>query len=97
MGKVTNSRIKYYDILYTGLHAKQPSVTKDYVEQKSIPLKMDAKCITLAQYDPATKDFVTAHRLKDYRRKQFNLLLLPEFTLPIDDLLADREGWDAEF
>jgi hypothetical protein len=45
------------------------------------------KEITLAEYDSNTKQFITAHRLKDYRRRTFTLVMLPDVHLPIDDLL----------
>ncbi|MDR1523224.1 MAG: hypothetical protein LBS29_04670 [Endomicrobium sp.] len=48
--------------------------------------------ITLAEYSPLSKNLITAHRLKDYRRKVFTLVMLPLITLPIDYLLdKDRD------
>ena len=52
-----------------------------------LPLISDAQQITLAEYNPITKDFITAHHLADYRRKQFELNLLPDVRTGFDFLL----------
>ena len=46
-----------------------------------------AKEITLAEYNPVSSDSITAHKLADYRRRQFSLVLLPDVHILIDDLL----------
>ena len=94
MGQMTESYIKFYNVLYAGMEAKQPIVTKEVDE--TIPSRRvldDAKDITLAQFDPVSKDFVTAHRLKDYRRKKFELMLLPDIRILLDYILKGRKGW----
>ena len=63
------------------------------VEQKAKPLLPDARQITLAQYDPTTKNTITAHRLKDYRRKTFRISLLPEIHLWLDDIMDGSVFW----
>lgn len=88
--------IRLYDQLYEGRLVKQPIVTAPVDETfKGLPLLEDAKVVTLAQYDRATKDVLTAHRMKDYRRKTFNLVLLPEVDIMFDRLLEGSEYWNA--
>lgn len=81
--------IDLYDAVYSSYgKAKQPIVTKSPEEVSAgLPLVEDARDITLAQYEPVTKDLVTAHRIKDYRRKSFNMLLLPKVETLFDKLL----------
>lgn len=62
---------------------KQPV---ESVKVQSILLN-DAKEITLSQYNPLTKDYITAHRIKDYRRKTFTLMLLPKVDILFDKVL----------
>lgn len=81
--------IDLYDALYRSHgKVKQPIVTQSPEEVViGLPLVEDAKEITLAQYEPVTKDLVTAHRLKDYRRKSFNMMLLPKVDVLFDKFL----------
>lgn len=88
--------IAYYSKLYDTREIKQPEVLKDC--EKAFPGKPilnDAKEITLAEYDTDTKDAITAHHLKDYRRKQFNLILLPKINVLFDTILEGSEYWNA--
>ena len=67
---------------------RPPAPPKKVEEPNVLSLKLsDAKDITLAQYNPVTKDIVTAHNLKDYRRKVFTLLLLPDADIVFDKVL----------
>ena len=50
-----------------------------------------AKTITLAEYDPSSQGTITAHRIKDYRRKTFSLTLLPNIHTVLDDRFAPLE------
>lgn len=83
------STISIYNQLYgTVPRIKQPIVTKSPEEAiPGLPLVEDARDITLAQYEPMTKNHITAHRIKDYRRKTFNLVLLPEVNILFDKFL----------
>ena len=47
-----------------------------------------AKEVTLAEYDVSSQGTVTAHKLKDYRRKSFSLVLLPNVRTLLDDRFA---------
>lgn len=78
--------LKYYKYLNTfGVSNRQP--TTKAVIPESIPLLKDAKEITLAEFDPSVRDLITAHRIKDYRRRTFSLNLLPKIHTMFDDLL----------
>ena len=81
--------ISMYEWLYSGhMNIRQPVVTKTPEEVSAgLPLIEDARDITLAQYEPQTKDLITAHNLKDYRRKTFNLVLLPKVNVLFDKYL----------
>ena len=49
--------------------------------------------VTLAQYDPICSGKITAHNLRDYRHKTFQLSLLPEIRLLFDDILEGSAFW----
>lgn len=51
----------------------------------------DAKVITLAEYNPKSQFAITAHRVKDYRKKSSTLILLPEVDILFDRLLEGSE------
>lgn len=86
--------ISYYAKLYPNIIVKQPEVLKE-PEKASLgkPILNDAKEITLAEYDVDTKDAITAHHLKDYRRKSFNLILLPDIETLFDKVLEGSDYW----
>ena len=46
-----------------------------------------AKEITLANIDPVSRDAVTAHKLADFRRRKFSLILLPTVFCVMDVML----------
>ena len=88
--------ISLYSQLYGDSLIKQPVVTESpEIIYSGFPLLEDAKDITLAQFDRATKDVLTAHRMKDYRRKVFNLVLLPSVDVLFDKLLEGSDYWNA--
>lgn len=88
--------ISKYAILYDGVGFRQPIALKDPTEaEKGRPILTDAKEITLAEYDVDTKDAITAHHLKDYRRRRFNLVLLPKIDVPFDRMLEGSEYWNG--
>lgn len=89
------SIIKYYDQLYRKM-ASQP-VTVQPIEEVFVgnPILPDAQLITLAEYDPVSKDAITAHHLKDYRHKTFTLMLLPKVEVMFDSILEGSPYWNA--
>lgn len=85
-----------YEHLYSSILVKQPKVIREPEETvPSIKLRPDAKDITLAQYERTTKDLITAHRISDYRRKKFELLLLPSVDILFNHLLEGSDYWNA--
>ena len=54
-----------------------------------------AKEITLAEYDVSCQGVITAHRISDYRRRKFSLVLLPNVNIWIDDLFLVPEVTDG--
>lgn len=88
--------INLYDkVTYTST-AKQPiAVEEPETVFAGKPILDDAKVITLAQYDTSTKNAVTAHRLKDYRRKSFRLALLPNVEILFDKVLEGSVYWNG--
>lgn len=88
--------IQYYSRLYNDKPIQvAPVVKPPEVVCDSVPLLEDAKDITLAQYSRYTKDILTAHRMKDYRRKKFNLKLMPEVDILFDRILEGSEYWNG--
>lgn len=53
------------------------------------------KEITLAEYDAEARDAILAHRLCDYRRRKFSLVLLPNIWVPLEDLWCREVPEDA--
>ena len=51
----------------------------------------DAKTITLSEFNPKSKLAITAHRVKDYRKKSNSLILLPEVDILFDKLIEGSE------
>lgn len=58
-------------------------------ETSPIFLMGDAKEITLAEFDSASRGLITAHHLKDYRRRNFTLIMLPDARLVLDEVLEE--------
>ncbi len=85
--------IELYDLLYWGQKTPvlQPKVNPIEEGQVGLPIVEDAKPITLAQYDRISKNAITAHNLSEYRRKSFNMLLLPKVHTWFDTLLEGSE------
>lgn len=85
-----------YNIMYGNRPSiRQPTVVKSPEEvSRGLPIVVDARDITLAEYEPITKDAITAHRLKDYRRKSFNLLLVPKVNILFDTLLKGSKYYE---
>lgn len=88
--------ISLYSRLYEGVYVtQQPAPKMPELSNPGVPLLEDAKDVTLAQYSKYTKDVLTAHKMKDYRRKRFNLVLLPEVNTLFDRLIEGSEYWGA--
>lgn len=62
------------------------------VQTKRQYIVPDAIPVTLSDLDPRSKDFVTAHDLKDYRRTSFNLVMLPAVELSYDAIAKEVYG-----
>ena len=85
---------KYAQLLDNKL-VMQPQVVKTFDEVfAGKPILSDAKEVTLAEYDVETKNAITAHHIKDYRRKKFNLILLPNIDIMFDRLLEGSGYWN---
>lgn len=54
-----------------------------------------AKDITLAEFDPSSQGLITAHRIRDYRRKHFTLVLLPDIEIEADAYTKPLEVTDG--
>lgn len=63
----------------------EPEVKRKYIPPEVTP-------ITLAEQDSRSKDFITAHDLRDYRRTTFNMVLLPNVDLPYDIIAKEVYG-----
>lgn len=63
----------------------------EQVKPEPLHLLSDVKPVTIAEIHPASQEVITAHSLKDYRRKTFSLMLLPDVPIMLDRLL-DRVG-----
>lgn len=79
---------KYSAIHNYGLNERPVKVYKP-TEVNKMEILSDMKTVTIAEIHPASQSFLTAHRLKDYRRKTFSLLLLPDIELPLDSLMGE--------
>lgn len=88
------SVIHYYSSLFNN---KPVRPIEPHVEHEVIyagkPILDDATQVTLAEYDADTKNAITAHRLKDYRRKVYNLVLLPKINTVFDQVLEGSSYW----
>ena len=76
------------------LHYQTPS-WKPYTppKQEGPPVfrMSNARNITLAEYDPSSQGTITAHRIKDYRRRSYSLTLLPNIHTVLDDRFKPLE------
>ena len=87
--------ISKYAQLMTTTRAVQPVVLKEPQEVlKGNNILPDAVVVTVAEFDVSTKNAITAHHIKDYRRKRFNLRLLPKVETLFDKLLAGSDYWN---
>lgn len=90
--------LKYFSIMsypYTAIPKPEPP--KPVIpEAKLVPFMERADTeITLAEYNPMSSDAITAHKLRDYRRRHFTLPLLPELSIGMDVFLKDDVDGNA--
>ncbi len=86
--------LQYYTRLCRDVTITQQETLKDPEEEfKGNKITNDAVDITLAEYDVDTKDVITAHHLKDYRRRHFDLVLLPKVDTLFDKILEGSSYW----
>lgn len=82
--------MRYFSVLtgkHLGIYTPKPLPGKRPGTEKAF-LMPTAKEITLAEYNEASSGAITAHRLSDYRRRKFSLVLLPNIHIPWEDLIA---------
>lgn len=83
--------IAYYQHIHNyGVHLKTTELTTPGTVVPDLRVD-DAKPITLSEYNPKSKFAITAHRVKDYRKKSNSLILLPEVDILFDKLLGGSE------
>ena len=94
------SVIDYYAHAYKDVVVTQvlPTSTSTVTTEKRKDFRLldDSKVVTFAEFDPVSKDAITAHKLRDYRRKVFNMTLLPEIHLPLDSILEGSTYWNEK-
>lgn len=73
------------DLIPHKVFTPEPKVKRKYVAPEVTP-------ITLATQDFRTRDYITAHDLRDYRRTTFNMVLLPNVDLPYDVIAKEVYG-----
>lgn len=89
------SVLHYYGELFDHKIPKQPEPYKEFTEVfAGKDILDDATQVTLAEYDVDTKNAITAHHLKDYRRRVYNLVLLPKIDTMFDKLLEGSPYWN---
>ena len=94
--------IDYYSALIPKVRVIGPKVIENHkkhtddinVDNTKVSPLPDAIDVTLAEYNPATRDQIVAHRIKDYRRRRFNLKLLPRVTILFDYILEGSDYWN---
>lgn len=82
--------IEYYRLVNNCTISQSVIKPVEYKKPPADSLVSDAVKVTLAQVDTAVSQVLTAHNLKDYRRRKFSLHLLEDITLPIDILIAQE-------
>lgn len=90
--------IELYDALshLTETRLSPPISDVQITSANGHPIVDDSKVVTLAEFDPVSKNAITAHHLKDYRRKNFNLTLLPDVHILLDDIMEGSAYWYAK-
>ena len=91
---MTQNILEYYKYVHQVYDVKQPFIPKQPEELMiGRTLKPDIKHVTIAQFDRDTKNYITAHKLADYRRNTFSIRLLPRVHVMFDDILEGSAFW----
>lgn len=94
---MTHNILDYYAIVHEDINVIQPFIP---VEPETFTqgrmLVPNIHNLTLAQYDPITKNYITAHRLADYRRNVFSIHLLPKVEPFFDKILEGSRYWNEK-
>lgn len=82
--------IRYFELLTrTRLDIEETKQYKDTVKGSHKDFQMpSAKSITLSEFNTVSCDAITAHRIADYRKRRFSLVLLPSIHIVMDDIVA---------
>ena len=94
---MSNNILEYYKYVHQVYDVKQPFIPKS-PEQLSVGklLVPDIKNLTLVEYDVDTKNYITAHRMSDYRKSTFSIRLLPHVHTLFDTVLEGSTYWNAK-
>ena len=92
---MSRSILDYYSIVHPVeiIRQSKPYTPPEVSTVKGHKLLDNAKTITLAHEDPDTKDYITAHKIKDYRRRRYLITLLPNTSVLYDTLLEGSSYW----
>lgn len=85
MGSMTT--LQYYAFVNNYLIAEQHYISPSPSKLKIVPVSTVTQ-ITLSNYLPDTSDFLIAFNIADYRKNLFQLALLTEIHIPVDDILG---------
>ena len=89
--------LDYYKYVHQDVEVIQPFIPKSPEELSVGKLLIpDVKTITLAQYDVDTKNYITAHRMSDYRKSTFSVRLLPKINPLFNKVLEGSKYWYAK-
>lgn len=83
-------RYKYITNYGVSFEPYKPYVPPIRRKRKYVPPQVPT--ITVADIDTRSRDFITAHDLRDYRRTSFNLVLLPKVDLAFDVISKEVYG-----
>lgn len=84
------SRYKCLWDYHVDLIPHKPYTPPPVEKRKYVPPQVTP--ITIASQDSRSKNFITAHDLRDYRRTEFNMVLLPRVELPYDIIAKEVYG-----
>lgn len=83
-------KYKYVTNYGVSFESYKPYVPPVHKKRKYVPPEVPS--ITVADGDIRSRDFITAHDLRDYRRTSFNLVLLPKVDLAFDVIAKEVYG-----
>lgn len=67
-----------------------PVKSYEQTKPQAVTVLSDIKEVTIAEIHPLVREQITAHKLKDYRRKTFSLMLLPDVEITLDKFLEEK-------